>query len=206
MFITLGVEDPLSEAVAVKIVEQYAEGARIARILGLMGNDDLRKRLPSLNAISSYEGPAFVLTDLDSHQRCPAELVSSWTQGIRRSPNLVVRVAVLEIEAWIIADRVNFARWLGIAESVVPRAPEEVDDPKRALVQLASRSRNRTLRDGLVRDLGNGLLRPGPDYNPELRDFVNRCWDPEAARLAAPSLSRAIRRVSDLTTSHESRT
>lgn len=205
MFITLGVDDPLSEAVAVKIVEQYAEGARIARILGLMGNADLRKRLPSLNAISSYKGPALVLTDLDSPQRCPAELVESWTQGIRRAPTLVLRVAVLEVEAWIIADRVNFARWLGISENVVPRAPEEVDDPKRTLVQLARRSRNRTLRDGLVRDLGNGLLRPGPDYNPELRDFVNQRWNPEAARLAAPSLSRAIRRVSDLTTSHESR-
>ena len=206
MFIALGVGDPLSEAVAARLVELYAEGARITRTVGLMGKDDLRKRLPSLNAISSYEGPAFVLTDLDSHQRCPAELVSSWTQGIRRAPTLVLRVAVLEVEAWIIADRVNFARWLGISENVVPRAPEEVDDPKRALVQLARRSRNRTLRDGLVRDLGNGLLRPGPDYNPELRDFVNRRWDPEAARLSAPSLSRAIRRVSDLTTSHESRT
>ena len=204
MFIALGVEDPLSEAVAARLVELYAEGARITRTVGLMGKDDLRKRLPSLNAISFYEGPALVLTDLDSRQRCPAELVESWTQGIRRAPNLVVRVAVLEVEAWIIADRVNFARWLGISESVMPRAPEQVDDPKRALVQLASRSRNRNLRDGLVRDLGNGLLRPGPDYNPELRDFVNRRWDPEAARLAAPSLSRAIRRVSDLTTSRES--
>ena len=204
MFITLGVEDALSQAVAARLVEQYAEGAQILRTVGLMGKDDLRKRLPSLNAIASYEGPALALTDLDSPERCPAELVASWTQNIRRSPNLVVRVAVLEVEAWIIADRVNFARWLGISESVMPRAPEEVDDPKRALVQLARRSRNRTLRDGLVRDLGNGLLRPGPDYNPELRDFVNRRWDPEAARLAAPSLSRAIRRVSDLTAISES--
>ena len=204
MFIALGVEDALSQAVAARLVEQYAEGAQILRTVGLMGKDDLRKRLPSLNTIASYEGPALALTDLDSPERCPAELVASWTQNIRRSPNLVVRVAVLEVEAWIIADRVNFARWLGISESVMPRAPEEVDDPKRALVQLARRSRNRTLRDGLVRDLGNGLLRPGPDYNPELRDFVNRRWDPEAARLAAPSLSRAIRRVSDLTAISES--
>ena len=204
MLITLGVEDALSEAVAVRLIKQYAKGARKSQTVGLKGNDDLRKRLPSLNAIASYVGPALVLTDLDSPQRCPAELVASWTQGIRRSPNLVLRVAVLEVEAWIIADRGNFARWLGISESVIPRAPEQVDDPKRALVQLARRSRNRNLRDGLVSDRGNGLFLPGPGYNPELRDFVNRRWDPEAARLAAPSLSRAIRRVSDLTAISES--
>lgn len=198
MFITLGVEDALSEAVAARLVEQYAGEARIARTIGLRGNQDLRRRLPSLNAIAFFEGPALVLTDLDRPETCPAELVSDWTRTITTAPNLLVRVAVLEIEAWLIADRANLARWLGIAESVVPRAPEEVDDPKGVLVQLARRSRNRTLRDRLVQDRGNGLFLPGPNYNIEMRDFVNNHWNPEAARLTAPSLSRAIRRVSNL--------
>ena len=204
MLITLGVEDVLSEAVAKRLVKQYAEEAQFGTTIGLRGNDDLRKRLRSLNNIASFVGPALVLTDLDSPQRCPAELVESWTQNIRRSPNLLVRVAVLEVEAWIIADRVNFARWLGISESVMPRAPEEVDDPKNARVQLARRSRNRNRRDGLVRDLGDGLFRPGPGYNLELIEFVNRHWNTEAARIAAPSLNRAIRRIANLPTSPES--
>ena len=198
MFITLGVEDALSEAVAARLVEQYAGEARIARTIGLRGNQDLRRRLPSLNAIAFFEGPALVLTDLDRPGSCPAELVSDWTRAITPAPNLLVRVAVLEIEAWLIADRANLARWLGIAESVMPRAPEEVDDPKGVLVQLARRIRNRTLRDRLVQDRGNGLFLPGPNYNIEMRDFVTNHWNPEAARQAAPSLSRAIRRVANL--------
>ena len=124
MFITLGVEDALSEAVAARLVELYAEEARVSRTIGLIGNQDLRRRLPSLNAIAFFEGPALALTDLDRPDACPAELVKDWTQNIRRNPNLLVRVAVLEIEAWLIADRANFARWLGISESVTPRAPE----------------------------------------------------------------------------------
>ena len=158
----------------------------------------MRERLPSLNQIARFQGPALVLTDLDRPESCPAELVRDWTRNMTRHSNLLIRVAVLEIEAWLIADRANLARWLGIAESVMPKTPEELDDPKRALVQLARRSRNRTLREGIVRDRGNGLFTPGPNYNPELSEFVNNHWNPETARLAAPSLSRAIRRIADL--------
>ena len=198
MFITLGVEDALSQAVATRLVEQYAEEARILEIVGLAGNDDLRKRLPSLNAVSSFVGPALVLTDLDRPEICPAELVMEWTRNMNRHPNLLIRVAVLEVEAWLIADRVNLARWLSVALNVIPRAPESIDGPKRFLVQMARRSRSRTLREGIVRDRGNGLFQPGPDYNAQLIEFVNDHWNPETARLAAPNLDRAIRRISNL--------
>ena len=109
-----------------------------------------------------------------------------------------MRVAVMEIEAWVIADRQSFAEWLGIATNVVPRNPDDVPDPKQELVDLARRSRKRELREALVRNLPDGLFRPGPGYNAYLGSFVAQLWKPETARVNSPSLNRAIRRITEI--------
>ena len=167
------------------------------------GNVELRRRLPGLNQIAMYTGDVLVLTDLDRPQGCPAELVSDWTQNItRRAPNLLIRVAVLEIEAWVMADRAEFAAWLGIAQSIVPRNPEAEDDPKRTLIELARRSPKRDLRERLFHSLRNGLYRPTNEYNVLLTDFVEFQWQPESARRTAPSLDRAIRRISNIASAY----
>ena len=200
MLVTLGIEDALSASVASRLVNEYTHGGEIVNSIGLRGNGYLRNRLRDLNQIAAYVGPVLVLTDLDRPGSCPAELVEEWTQNISPDPNLLIRVAVLEIEAWVLADRRSFAEWLRIARNRVPHRPEEVDDPKQTLVNLARRSRKRDLRDGLVRRHRDGLYRPGPDYNALLSDFVEHAWDPEAARLNSRSLDRAIRRIADMET------
>lgn len=198
MFFTLGVEDVLSESVASRLVNEYTRAAEIVNTIGLRGNDYLRNRLRDLNQIAAYVGPVLVLTDLDRSGGCPAELVEDWTQSITPSPELLLRVAVLEIEAWVMADRRSLAYWLRIAQNRIPNRPEEVDDPKQTLIELARRSQNLDLRDGLVRSYRNGLYQPGPDYNALLSSFVENYWEPEAARSIAPSLDRAIARISSV--------
>ena len=198
MFITLGVEDALSESVARRLIQEYAPQAHIERTMGLRGNRYLRRNIRSFNQIARYQGPVLVLTDLDRPESCPPELLRRWIGDLRIVPTLLIRVAVLEIESWIMADKGAFAHWLGIAESRTPRHPEELDDPKRTLVELAASSRNRVLRSGLARVSRDGLHTQGPDYNPLLGEFVTDRWNPEIARSAAPSLERAIRRISQM--------
>ena len=198
MFITLGVEDALSESVARRLIEEYAPQAQVSRAMGFIGNRYLRRNIRNFNQIARYQGPVLVLTDLDRPESCPPELLRRWTENLRISPNLLIRVAVLEIESWIMADRSAFAEWLGVAESRAPRHPEELNDPKRTLIELAVSSRNRVLRSGLVRRSRDGLHTQGPDYNALLGEFVTDLWNPEIARSGAPSLERAIRRISEM--------
>ena len=199
MFITLGVEDILSETVARRLVSQYVIGAQIIRTIGLRGKDHLKSKLQALNQIATYYGPVLVLTDLDRPDSCPAELVENWTGGLNSASNLLLlRVAVLEVEAWIMADRVGLANWLDASTSRIPARPEELPDPKRELTDIARQSRNRSLRSGLVREFSDGFYKPGPKYNVELGNFVKDRWDPEAARLNSSSLDRSIGRISDM--------
>jgi hypothetical protein len=88
------------------------------------------------------------LTDLDQHG-CAPEIIKGW---LREQPhgNLVFRVAVREVEAWLLADRVGFAKFLDVSIDLLPQEPDEVLDPKQTLINLARRSRIRSLREALV--------------------------------------------------------
>ena len=189
----------MCEAIARRLAYDYLPEVDIKEpALGLAGIDDLRGRIRSCNAIAQYIGPVLVLTDSDRPDPCPPALVSSWLGGLHVSPKLLLRFAVLEVEAWILADRTGCARWLEVSEAIMPRDPEQETDPKRRMVQLASRSRNRRLRSAMVPKGGVGTNRVGPDYNAEVGRFVAGDWNPEAARLRAPSLDRAIKRLVEL--------
>lgn len=114
------------------------------------------------------------------------------------SSQLMIRVAVLEIEAWLLADRVGVAQWRSVAASRVPDNPEGISDPKRTLIELASRSRNRHLREAIVPRRGTGTHQVGPGYNQSVGEFASQFWNPETARSHAPSLNRAIIRIAEL--------
>ena len=198
MPITLGVEDELSEIVARRLIAEYAPGMQVIDTIGLQGNRLLRQQLRRLNQIAAYRHPALVLTDLDRPQSCPPELLREWTQNREMAPDLLLRIAVLEIESWLLADRRGIARWLSLAVSQVPSNPESILDPKRTLVELAGRSRNRALREAIVPRRRAGTHHTGPGYNEFVGEYAVNHWNTEAARSTAPSLDRAIIRIGEL--------
>lgn len=203
MFVTLAVEDRLSDTVARRLIADYAPGLQVFETMGLKGNNYLRQNLRQLNQIASNLRPALVFTDLDRSLSCPPALIHHWTEGIRRSPDLrspdlLIRVAVLEIEAWLLADRHNAADWLSVAIRRIPTNPENIPNPKRLLIELAGRSRKRELRAALVPRRGIGTDQIGPDYNQAVGDFAVNHWNPEIARQYATSLNRAIIRIAEL--------
>ncbi len=195
--VTLGVEDVVSESVALRLVREYAPGLQWAQTMGLSGFGQLKKQMPTFNKIAQYRGSMLVVTDLDNPQLCPINLIAEWCQGLQLSPNLVFRIAVTEIEAWLIADRQHVSQWLAISESLIPRKPESVTQPKECLVGLARRSPNRKLREAIVPRSGS-TRGTGPGYNERISSFASDVWNPEAARVIAPSLNRAIVRIAEL--------
>lgn len=196
MQITLAVEDTLSRAVARRLVYEYLPLAHIFE--EFVAGGSVENRIPGLNQRALYVGPVLALADLDSPMSCPAALVGQYSSGLTISPRMLIRVAVLEIESWIMADRAGTAGWLGIATSTVSRNPESLNDPKRSLVQLASRSRKRLLKEAIAPRNVLGTNRTGPGYNETISEFVALHWNPEAARRNSPSLDRAIVRIAEL--------
>ncbi len=185
----LAVEDEPSAALARRLVRTYRKDVALSRVIVARGYGKLRVQAPSYNAASLHT-PFFLLTDLD-RARCAPGLVEEWLEGRPRGASFLFRVAVREVEAWLLADQAGIAKLLGIETILVPTDVEGLQDPKRALVDLARHSSIRDLRRGLVPAEGS-TAKVGPSYVDLVADFAEKRWNPEKARRAAPSLDAAI--------------
>jgi len=108
--------------------------------------------------------------------------------------SMLLRIAVREIEAWLLADRKGIADFLHTAVKKVPTAPELLSNPKLALFGVIRKSRKRRLVKDMVPLPGAHI---GPLYNDRMCDFAMNYWKIEAAVENAPSLARNLRRISD---------
>jgi hypothetical protein len=141
---------------------------------------------------ASHVIPHLVLTDLDSYE-CPAGLMADWGAATH-FPRLIFRVAVREVESWVIADRQGVASWMQVSLNRLPLYPEELADPKAMMLALGRRSRSRRFRQEFCPAPGSSASQ-GPLYNERLCQFIRDGWDIAAARRAAPSLDRACARI-----------
>lgn len=201
-YVSLVVEDSLSEAVARRLLTDAPLMFEPHKTFGLHGIGYIRKNIAKFNAAArSYPGLYLVLADLDSKE-CAPSLLEDWLPAARE-PNLILRIAVREIESWVMADRAGLARFLGIGRSVFPRDADALPDPKRTLIQLAARTRKRNLREAIVPPPGSTRVQ-GPDYNGALVPFVRKRWNPIAAAENSDSLRRAISALDEFSSSRRS--
>jgi hypothetical protein len=189
--IILAVEDLLSETVLRRILQSSSQPYAIGPTYGLSGFGYLKKRIMGFNNAAKGT-PFFVLTDLDNGE-CAPKLISEWF-SVPIHENLIFRVAVREVESWLMADAEGFSSFLGIPRGKIPRNIDDIADPKETLIRLASHSRRRKLRDAIV-PRTNSTAKQGPDYNGVLSQFVDNHWNIREAGNQSPSLHKALRSI-----------
>ncbi|GAB4091607.1 hypothetical protein [Flaviaesturariibacter terrae] len=179
------VEDQLTDVLLQKVSAE--KGLEIAHVYGNSGNAYIRRNLHRFYQ-ASKQFPYLIVTDLDALE-CPIKLRQKW-EVPDTTTKFCLRVAVREVEAWIMSDRKSFAEFLGISQAAVPLNIEENSDPKALLINLAKRSRKRIIREGIVPlDKYTSI---GPLYNDLLSEFVTSHWSSEAACEASPSCLKLI--------------
>ena len=191
LIVYLGVEDDLSEAVARRLLQHANRGYDVGAVYGGRGFGDLKRNIRGWNSLSKTF-PFLLLTDLDQTP-CPPMLKNDW-YPYPYHPNLIFRVAVREVEAWLLADASGFAAYLGVSKDIVPPKPETLLDPKSTLIQITRRSRLRKIRECIV-PLENSTAQIGPDYNACLSEFVRNDWNVSTATKSSASLARAVARL-----------
>ena len=191
IYITLAVEDLLSEAVLRSIQRQSERPYHVQSCIGLTGFGYLRLNIKKLNQ-AARKTPILVLTDLDRTE-CAPILLREWL-NVSPHQNLIFRVAVREVESWIMAHRSAFAAFLGISTNLIPTNPDELGDPKRTLLDLTAKSRRRVLREAIIPAL-KSTAKMGPDYNGRLGEFVMMNWDVREAAKNSLSLRKAFRAI-----------
>ena len=190
--VILVVEDRLTDAVSTKILRHF--DIEIVRRIIYEGNSYLQRKAPSYNQAAHQECGVFMLTDLDSPNICPSTLIRSWVKG-RLNRRFFLRIAVMEIESWIMADRQAVSEFLGIPTNRIPQNTDKINSPKEFLVSLARKSKNTRLREVLVPGQNDKTAKIGREYNSRLSQFVQEHWDLERAATASPSLKRTLDRL-----------
>lgn len=186
--VQVAVEGRLDEAVVRRLL--LACDARPGLVRGKRGRGYVLTRFRGYNESARYGRLWFVLVDLDRSPDCAPELVADALP--EPAEGMCFRVAVREVEAWLLADRAGFAKWAGVRTSLIPDDVEAIARPKERLVDIVRESSRRERREALVPHPDSGRV-AGPAYTSVLTEFVATDWDIEAAARAAPSLARAIR-------------
>jgi hypothetical protein len=192
MDVSVGVEGLSDQGAASAILREC--GLSVSGYYGNHGKVPLLRKLTNYNSAARHS-PWIVFVDLDDDGPCPGKKRDDWLPDA--APLMCFRIAVREIEAWLLADQEQIAEFLGVPQSRIPSQPENLADPKQTLISLARRSRKRTIREGLVPRAGSGAS-VGPTYASDIRQFGRTQWRPLVAAEYAPNLAGCMTRVREL--------
>lgn len=147
--IRMAVEDALSEVVLRRALASRPVRYEIGAVYSRGGFGYLKKQTVAFNN-AARACPFVLLTDLDQHG-CPPDLVRTWLSGRPKHDSFLFRVAVREVESWLLGDMVRLTSFLHLKNAPAIPAPEALLYPKQELLQLSLRSRVRRMREALAR-------------------------------------------------------
>jgi hypothetical protein len=199
IFLSGAVEGLVDEAVLRRLV-RFAGGS-VGPVHPKQGKRLLLDRLAGYNEAARYS-PWFVLVDLDHDAEC----APPFRHRCLPTPvdGMCFRIAVREVEAWLLADSERLAAFLSVRHSRIPPNPDSLGDPKQRVIQIARDSRRRDIREDMVPRPGSGRS-VGPAYSARLIEFVQSGWRPRVAARNSESLRRCTRRLRNLVASTAAR-
>jgi len=166
----------------------------VGTVYGRQEKPYLLKRLPNYNKAAQFT-PWFAIVDLDMDAPCPPQATEQWLPTPARGMRF--RVAVRAIEAWLMADRENMAKFLVVTPSKIKHNIDLDPNPKETLINIARTSHSRSIREDLVPRQSSGA-KVGPLYVPRLTEFVENLWRPDVAANESESLRRCMLALSTL--------
>jgi len=196
--INIGVEDALSEVVIRRMLNEvrrgyivktrYPTSGKTYERVAPSGYGFLKSNMAAFNE-AARDIPYLILADLDANP-CAATLGGIWLKQ-KMHPNLIFRVAIREVEAWLLADRDSMAAFMHLPISKFPANPELIGDPKQHIVNLAKSSPLPDIVEGIAPAPGS-FAQVGPNYPPMMISFVRSNWDISSAASNCESLRRAL--------------
>ncbi|MCO7573102.1 DUF4276 family protein [Pseudomonas chlororaphis] len=190
-WIYLATEDELSEKVGIRLATEA--GLEIGQCLRRNGFGYLKSRVENFCQMAR-QAPVFLITDLDRKQ-CASTLIEEWLGNHKKPENFLFRVAIREIESWILADQEALRKLLG-KKGQIPHYPDELADPKSVILSLAQNA-PKNIKEELIIKKG-AISSQGVGYNSILGKWVSETWCPTRAAERSPSLQRTRQRLLEL--------
>jgi hypothetical protein len=195
--VSIAVEGASDVPAAQKILASRSITVGQGRIFITRGKPKFDMKIASYNK-AALNSPWFILRDSDRDGKdCPVTLREALLPASHQVSGMCFRLAVRELDAWLLADSETFAKAFSVARSVIPTNVEELSDPKEALINVCRRSRSSEIRKAMVPPKGS-TGRVGPEYVGRISEYARDAWRPDVAATGAPSLARALREIDRL--------
>jgi hypothetical protein len=193
-YINIAFEDILSEAVITRILSRFFPEARIARRFHGRGSGYLKLHLQAF-VNGSRHIPYFVLIDSD-RESCAKKFL---TTLIKDKPprQCMLRIAVHEVESWLLADFNNLLKSLKIQSGkCFYNNTDEIERPKEYILKIIDRGAPEVIKKSLIHASCGGATQ-GPGYNSFMVRFAMEQWNIDAALYHSESLKRAVECISN---------
>jgi len=196
--INLGVEGKVDEYIMLEVFKYLdlpKPTIRPNRTINphLGGKSVLLSHLDKWNEASKWS-KWVVMLDLDNDSDCPVSYIEQVLPN--KQPTMYLRIVVREIEAWLMADSENLAKFIGVKQSLIPKEPESIIDPKQRLLEIVKKGKKALLDMIPTPESGRKI---GIGYVSRIQEFLTHPthpWRPEIAQQSAESLMRCIRALS----------
>lgn len=159
-------------------------------LFGKKGSGYLRSGVRNWQQLAQSQ-VVLIFTDLDRVE-CPLALRDDWLGTTKVPVNLMLRIAVREVESWLLADHQACRNLIG-QKGRLPADPDSLADPKQHLLQLAKLA-PRAIKADLLKVSG-AVASQGIGYNSVLVRWVHTSWSPIRAAERSPSLKRTRNRL-----------
>ena len=193
MIVSGVVEGAVDDAVLRRLLWDAGHGVGPIHVKN--GKAGVLAKLHGYNAAAEF-GSWLVLVDLNGDESCAPTFAANLLPN--PGPGMRLRVAVRQVEAWLLADKRRFAQFLRVGQARIPENPDALADAKQFVVDLARRSSSSSVRADLVPTRGSGR-RVGPGYVPRMIEFIESAWAPDEASSRSESLRRCVRCIASMT-------
>lgn len=200
--VIIDAEDRLTEEVAKRLIANYEQVRAQGEPTVHDGKTDIESSTAGFNESALYYDNSFyhlVLIDFDATEtadKCVAQEISALLKGRRKSPQLLLRIAVAEVENWLLADWTNLREFLEIKREQPPwHNIDKITNSKEVLLNLVQRKAPPRMRKALCPSPSDATALTGPEYNSKMTEFIRDKWQPRQAAKHSRSLARTIHRL-----------
>lgn len=202
----ISAEDPVTKAIIERLLNFCSTNFKVFKEVPARGSE-IKNKIPTLNRLAKIM-PVILLTDLDT-TACAPKLKQELLNGEVQSANFLINIAIDEGEAWLMADRKGFARYIGVDETIIPqtsmqkmggmkKVKEMTFDIKSSWMlthQIINKAKNAELREQIS---ATGKATKGKEYNSAILPFIKNVWNIKEAMTNSDSLTRMVNRLRKL--------
>lgn len=202
----ISAEDPVTKAIVERLLEFSSPNFRVFKDVPARGGE-IKSKIKALNNLAKTK-PVILLVDLDA-TACAPMLKRELLNGEEQSANFLINIAIDEGEAWLMADRKGFAKYIGVDETLIPQSSMQKMGGMKKMIEMtfnvksswmlthtiANQSRYAELREQIST---SGEATKGKEYNSAILPFIKNKWNIQEAMNNSDSLVRMVNRLRNL--------